>query len=236
MSTETAIRKRRNLRPEDRRNQILDRAQELFAKKGYEAATIADVIAAAEVSKGGFYHYFDSKEALLEALVERFVAEMLSNLACIVADPQLDPFCKLDQVLKQARAEKAGMAPEIIRMFGAVFRPGNEALFDRVRRAGNRKTLPVITEILKEGAADGTFNVADPEMAAHLILHLNSAIQDFVSAAMFAPDPEEREQAREQILRLGVMQGVTIDRMLGLPDGSIVWLDRESLDSVLPEG
>lgn len=226
--------RRKNLKPEDRRNQILDAAGALFAEKGYEATTITDVMDAAGVSKGGFYHHFDSKEALLEGLAIRFTQETLANIAKVLEDDDLDPFCKLDRVLRQARAEKAERGPEMVRMFGAVFHPGNGQLFERVRRAGHRIVVPVLTAIIEEGAADGTFNVPDSEMAAHLIMHLNGAIQDVISDAMFASEPRARAEAREKVLRMGRMQGITIDRLLGLPDGSLVWLDKQSFDAIMP--
>src|SRR5438309_977263 len=51
-----------------RRNQILDVAQGLIYTKGYEQMTIQDVLDGVQMSKGAFYHYFDSKRALLSDL------------------------------------------------------------------------------------------------------------------------------------------------------------------------
>ena len=56
--------------PELRRSEILDCAQSLFLARGYDCASLNDVIAAVGLSKGAFYHYFASKEALLEALAD----------------------------------------------------------------------------------------------------------------------------------------------------------------------
>ena len=54
-----------------RRDAFLDVAQRLVQTKGYEAMSIQDVLGELEASKGAFYHYFDSKQALLQAVVER---------------------------------------------------------------------------------------------------------------------------------------------------------------------
>ena len=54
-----------------RRNEILDLAQQLVYTKGYEQMTIQDILDGLQISKGAFYHYFDSKHAVLEAVVER---------------------------------------------------------------------------------------------------------------------------------------------------------------------
>ncbi len=54
-----------------KRNVILDAAQRAVATTGYERMAIADLLGELRISSGAFYHYFDSKPALLFALVER---------------------------------------------------------------------------------------------------------------------------------------------------------------------
>ena len=54
-----------------RRNEILAVARKLVYTKGYEEMSIQDILDEMKISKGAFYHYFDSKPALLEALIDR---------------------------------------------------------------------------------------------------------------------------------------------------------------------
>ena len=63
--------------PLERRNDILDATQHLIISKGYERMTIQDVMDRLQISKGAFYHYFGSKQALLDALIERITAEVI---------------------------------------------------------------------------------------------------------------------------------------------------------------
>src|SRR5438093_12568621 len=72
-----------------RRNEILDVAQQLVETKGYEQMAIQDILDDLQISKGAFYHYFDSKPALLEAIIERMLQEVEQLLVPIVHDPQL---------------------------------------------------------------------------------------------------------------------------------------------------
>jgi AcrR family transcriptional regulator len=60
------------LNKETRRQQIVDAAIEVFAGKGYRVASIADIIAQAGVARGTFYLYFQSKEEVFNAVLERF--------------------------------------------------------------------------------------------------------------------------------------------------------------------
>jgi TetR/AcrR family fatty acid metabolism transcriptional regulator len=74
---------RRQRRINNRRNQILDAAARLFAERGFHRATTRDIAEAADVSEGTLYNYFESKDALLLAILARLsaVQQMQSRLA-----------------------------------------------------------------------------------------------------------------------------------------------------------
>src|SRR5215475_13913053 len=80
-----------------KRNQILDETQRLIYTKGYEQMAIQDILGELQISKGAFYHYFDSKPALLEALIERMQDEAEQLLLPIVQDPHLGALEKLQR-------------------------------------------------------------------------------------------------------------------------------------------
>src|SRR5579884_2374745 len=92
----------------ERRNEILDVAQRFVMTKGYEQMTIQDILDALQISKGAFYHHFDSKQALLEALVERMGEEALKILRPIVHDPQLPALDKFQRYLDTLNRWKVG--------------------------------------------------------------------------------------------------------------------------------
>src|SRR6266581_2995222 len=88
---------------EDRREQIIDAAMQAFSQKGYARATNKDIAREAGITPGLIYHYFDSKEALLKAIIdERSPIQMLRSL------PQemllLPPEIFLPELLQQALA------------------------------------------------------------------------------------------------------------------------------------
>src|SRR6266567_3735427 len=83
-----------------RRDAFLDVAQRLVQAKGYEAMSIQDVLNELEASKGAFYHYFDSKQALLEAVVERFADVAIADLAPLLDDPNVPALRKLETFFK----------------------------------------------------------------------------------------------------------------------------------------
>src|SRR4030095_124058 len=86
-----------------RRNEILDVALKLVYSKGYDRMTIQDILDELQISKGAFYHYFDSKADVLEALVERMVVEQVEPmLLSAVQDPHLTALEKLQHYIDTA--------------------------------------------------------------------------------------------------------------------------------------
>src|SRR4051812_45260767 len=79
----------------EKRSLILDAAQRLVFAKGYERMTIQDILAELRISSGAFYHYFESKPAVLEAFIERIREQTEKPLLPIVNDPHLPAIEKL---------------------------------------------------------------------------------------------------------------------------------------------
>ena len=82
-----------------RRDTFVDAAQRLIASKGYEQMSIQDVLDALGASRGAFYHYFDSKAALLEAVLNRTVVEATANVERIQSDSSISALAKLSRLL-----------------------------------------------------------------------------------------------------------------------------------------
>ena len=93
-----------------KRNEILDAAQRLVYTKGYEQMTIQDMLDDLQISKGAFYHYFDSKQAVLEALVERMGEGAVQLLLPIVHDPLLPALDKFHCYLATLNRWKVGQS------------------------------------------------------------------------------------------------------------------------------
>src|SRR5271170_6287110 len=87
-----------------RRLELVDLAQRLFMEKGYDRTTVNDVIDAAGVSKGAFYHHFRAKEDLLEAIAERFARQSLEAVSAVRVDPALNALQRLNRMLVRMRA------------------------------------------------------------------------------------------------------------------------------------
>ena len=69
------------------RRRILEIAQPLLLRKGFTAVGLTELLAAARIPKGSFYHYFDSKEAFGEALLESYFADYFAHMDALLAAP-----------------------------------------------------------------------------------------------------------------------------------------------------
>ncbi len=72
---------------ESKKQSILSRAAALFARKGFDSATMIEVAAACGTSKSHLYHYFPAKEDLLFAMVSEHITEQAAELSAIVELP-----------------------------------------------------------------------------------------------------------------------------------------------------
>lgn len=207
--------------PEARKSEILDAAQALFFERGYEATTVAEIIAAAGVSKGGFYHHFAAKEDVLTALAERLAGEAARKAEPILDDPSSGALARLNGFLGQARAMKREEAPGILAAFKTLFRPENLVLYHRIHAEQIRVLKPVIARVLEDGNREGVFRVGDPEATAEILLQLGASGRDAVADAIEAAGTERASEAAARLDGRLVALGIAADRILGLPDGSV---------------
>jgi TetR/AcrR family transcriptional repressor of nem operon len=73
------------------RDQLLEAAQRLLLERGYDAAALDDVCAAAQVTKGGLFYHFESKEQLAAAAIERFYGQLVDKGRDAMGAASADP-------------------------------------------------------------------------------------------------------------------------------------------------
>lgn len=79
------------MKREQRREQLLRHARDVFAEKGYHAAKIDDIVAQASVARGTFYLYFDDKRRIFEELVDDFLERISQAIVRIRTDDPANP-------------------------------------------------------------------------------------------------------------------------------------------------
>ena len=140
-----------------RRNEILDAAQQVVYTKGYDQMSIQDILAEVHISKGAFYHYFDSKQALLEALIERLVSQIQPVLMPIVQDDQLPATVKLHRVFDVASRWKTDRKETLLTLVDVWYGDDNAVLRQRVQTAVFPEIQPLFTSVIDQGVREGVF-------------------------------------------------------------------------------
>jgi AcrR family transcriptional regulator len=143
----------------ERKQQLLDRAAELFAERGYAETRVIDIVRAAGVAKGLFYWYFDNKEALFRELAESIRLQLRREQGKVL-DPDALPLVNL---YRGTEASVLFMA-EHSHYFSLLEVEGRN--FTDVLRQGTRQHIDDMIRIVRAGQAHGTIREDDPELLA----------------------------------------------------------------------
>lgn len=207
--------------PETRSAELLDCAQRLFFANGYDNTTVNDIIREAGVSKGAFYHYFASKESLLEALAARLARDSLAELQPVLDDPSLDAVDRLNALMAGSRRLNVELAPQLHGTFDVLFRPENVVLFHKIDQTVREIAAPLISAILERGGEEGIFDVPDPNAFADMLLQLRLTFREVMHQALRQTEQGNVDEAARLLDDRLRLYGVAIDRLLKLPDGTI---------------
>lgn len=191
----------RNKYPEQTQERIVDASVKLFIEKGYDQTTIQDILDALNLSKGGLYHHFKSKEEILEAVKQKraqYAADMLHDF--IQNTEAKNAKEKLQKILC-----KLGTSTET-HMFDTVLSQANNPHFviGALQNAVNQDA-PVIAGIIEDGVKDGSLQTSQPDLCAEIFLLL---LNFWASPMLFGRNLEETKR------RLTYLQSIM--RQLGL--------------------
>lgn len=210
-----------------RRDAFLDVAQRLITTRGYEAMSIQDVLDELETSRGALYHYFDSKQSLLDGVVDRFADAAMAQIAPVLADPNLPAIRKLEQVLGGIARFKAEQKPLVLALMEVWNSDGNALVREKLRRLTASRLGPILTLVIRQGIQEGSVRISAPEETARLILYLIQSYQELAG---------EQFQARqagtisfEGVRRSYAAFTEAFERILGLPDGSTRLMEESTL-------
>ncbi len=214
-----------------RRDAFVDAAIRLIQRKGYDQLSIQDVIEEVGASKGAFFHYFDSRTALLAAVVDRMVADATVVVAPIVDDPQLNAVEKLQRLFagigewKSAQPELRPAA--VAQLMETWFSEENTIVLARLRAAVGTRLTPLITEILRQGAVEGSFRLVSPEGTASVVTALILGMNEELSRLFLA---RRKDAVSFELVMCTVSAyAEAFERLLGIPATSLPIADESAL-------
>ena len=147
--------------PEERRAELVEVARKVFRDKGYAATSVSDIVREAGVSQGTFYFYFKDKEAVFDAAAEAIVLDAFEAIGEITGRDDLPALDKLDEAMRFMVAAQA-----LERWTDELAARSLQPMRDRVGRIAFDLYLPVVTDVIRQGIAEGTMKSPHPEATA----------------------------------------------------------------------
>ncbi|MGV2966519.1 TetR/AcrR family transcriptional regulator [Paenibacillus sp. AGC30] len=151
--------------PQERKNEILTVAMELFNSKGYENTSVSEIVRKVGVSQGTFYNYFQSKEDVLHAACERTLASRLEAINQLVENRDLNAREKLIRIFMDATPNEEDQD-----VFEYLHKESNSTLHQKWIVIEINALIPYIKKIVQQGAEEGEFLVQQPELKAEFLL------------------------------------------------------------------
>lgn len=210
-----------------RRDEFVDVALRLIQTKGYEQLSIGDVLTELGASKGAFYHYFDSKQSLLEAVVEKMTDAMEALVLPMLDDPAVPALEKLQRFFGTIVGWKTERRELLIGLLEVWQSDDNAVVREKVLRTAFRRLNPLIARIVRQGIEEGTFALSHPDELAHVVVALIFEYGQANADLYLAYHTGSVD--REAVERMSATYALALERVLGVQPGSLTLMDAESL-------
>lgn len=159
----------------DTKQHILDCGYTLIAQQGFSHVGLSQILAAADVPKGSFYHYFKSKEQFGEALVNAYFDNYLTQLTELLSHQQTNAYARLMHYWKLWLDTQSDVYCTDKRCLVVKLSAEVSDLSELMRKAFLKGTKAVIQKIalcIEEGKTDGSIRVMDAELTAETLYQL----------------------------------------------------------------
>lgn len=210
-----------------RRQAILDTAEKLFFERGYEETSVQDILDAMGLSKGGFYHHFESKMAVLEAVSARRAEQRFAQAARELRASSLGALDRLNRLFLLVNLFEREQPEFILTVLNVCFRGGDAALLRSLREVTLAQLGPLMDEIIAQGVRDGVFYTRRPGGIGRLLLLLAHDVED-EAARLLVKGAGQPESVVSVIDTLNVYRD-TVELILNAPYGSVRLFDVDDM-------
>lgn len=199
---------------DERRNEILDTAERLFHTKGYEKSTVNDILKEIAIAKGTFYHYFKSKEEVLDAIVSRYTDIVISRANEIL---------KNDDISSGEKLLHTFMAMQITNQVGSemleeMHKTENALLHQKTLNQMVTVMAPILAKIVEEGVERKAWSCRYPLQYMQIFLASSLTLTD---EGIFELDGNLQMMLMSALISM-------LEKMLEVPEDSFMQLFMQS--------
>lgn len=170
---------------------ILDALQRLLEDRSLQTISVSEIAQAAGIGKGSIYYYFPSKDAILEALVERNYEKPLTTAKNLSEQTDIPPFTRMAMIFQACRNSSS----EYLRSREGKGTGAQEEAFLHQKYINHLITelKPVLAEIIQQGIDKGEISFDNPSALAEIVLIILTVKMDNTLI------PSSREEIEETI-------------------------------------
>lgn len=194
----------------ERRNEILDAADELFGQKGFDGTSTNDILSKVGIARGTLYYHFKSKEDIMDALIERYNVNILGAAQAIAADRNIPVIERILRVVMALNISGGGGSSKEI--MEHIHKPQNALMHQKIQKVIISGVPPILTPIISEGIEKGMFNTPYPyECMEMIVIYANTIFDDDMV--------EMTNEVRTSRILAFILN---VERLLGAESGSLM--------------
>lgn len=211
-----------------RYKEFLETGYKLFFTTGYETTSVQSIIDAMDVSKGAFYHYFDSKTHLLEAVVNHLFEERLPHIQALVDHNILSVTEKLEQFFSLIENWKLENKALMLSSIRVLYLDENVLLRSKMLDRSQQVIAPLLAQIIEQGITENILTVDYPLATSKMILKMSETISQTTIPVLITEEinSEDIEQIKQQIIVFNQSVGL----LLGLEKDGIELIEPNTID------
>ncbi|KUO76072.1 MAG: hypothetical protein APF77_00400 [Clostridia bacterium BRH_c25] len=179
-----------------KKDELVEIAEKLFLEKGYEETSVDDILDASGLSKGGFYHYFKSKDEVLAESINKFAEDLLKELDPIIEDQGLNALEKLKRFMEKKSASQKSKK-ELIKYLLMLMK--SDFTFYKYNMAITQKYVEPFARIIEQGAEEGIFKVEFPRETADILLRAVTSVPQSVFFGDYLEDKSRSLQYKASL-------------------------------------
>ena len=172
-------------------DRILDALQELLENQKMQSISVSEIAQTAGIGKGSIYYYFPSKDAILEALVERNYENPLRTAKALAYQTDISPFTRMAMIFQACRNSSS----EFVKSEDSAGSGAQEKALLHQKYVNHIITelKPVLAEIIRQGIAAGDIHFENPAALAEIVLIVLTVKMDNTLV------PSDREETEDTI-------------------------------------
>jgi AcrR family transcriptional regulator len=196
--------------PDIRRGEIVSAAMELFNLKGYDKATINEIIRKAGIAKGTFYYYFKSKEEVLDAIVKGYISATIRTASEIAQNKIINAPEKIKRMITEYNNQINMNHDTHVHLHNIK----NVDMHQKMIVEAVLQYAPIFASVIEQGVREEFFETAYPlEIAQYLIVSIN-----------FLLDPGIFKWTFEEFVKKVKALGIMLERLLNAEKGGFDYI------------